>query len=131
MIGPLETFSLLQAGGGPFATVRVIQYKGRKAVLKDYSRSRPIFRHTCGAYMTRREAAAYHQIHDIPGIPRFHGCVGRDGLLLEYIDGRNALQSPPSSFDPGFFLQLSEILSAIRARGVLHCDVVRNVCRTP
>jgi hypothetical protein len=105
----------------------LVEYGGKLAVLKDYSGSGPFFRKTCGAYLASREAAAYRRLAGVRGVPRLLGCAGRDGLLLEYFPGRNCRDQQHYAVTPAFFDELRDILTRVRAAGVLHMDVKRNV----
>lgn len=51
-------------------------------------------------------------------------------MLLEHIEGRRATACEPTTFTAAFFDELRGILAHLRARGVLHGDVKRNVMRT-
>jgi serine/threonine protein kinase len=106
--------------------LRLVESQGVSAVLKDYSSSRWWFRHTVGWLLAVREAAAYRALRDVPGVPRLLTGVSWDGLLLEYVDGPNCRKAA-GPWTPLFFQQLSELLRAVRQRGVLHLDVKRNV----
>jgi hypothetical protein len=122
---------MLRPGKGGQATLQLVEYRGTLAVLKDYSASGPFFRKTCGAYLASREAAAYRRLAGVRGVPRLLGRAGRDGLLLEYFPGRNCRDERPSAVTPAFFDELRDILTVVRAAGVLHMDVKRNVLIAP
>jgi hypothetical protein len=118
---------VLRPGKGEQAALRLVEYRGTLAVLKDYSDSGAVFRRTCGAYLARREAAAYRRLAGVRGVPRLLGHAGRDGLLLEYCPGWNCREGQHSAVTPAFFDELRDILAVVRAAGVLHLDVKRNV----
>lgn len=122
---------VLRRGGGAFASLRVVNCKGELFLQKDFSRSGALFRRTFGAYMIRRETAAYRRLKGISGVPRLLGRMGRDCLLLQYVEGRNCEALSGCDFPHDFFDRLRIILCAVRARGVLHGDIRRNVLVTP
>ena len=122
---------LLSTGSAGRATVRVVDHQGTLAVLKDFSSSSAGFRRVCGAYLARREAAAYRRLRGVTGVPRLLRRVRPDGLLIEYMEGRNCVEIGGGDLAPAFFADLQSILRDVRARGVLHGDVKRNVVCTP
>lgn len=117
----------LRGGSRAIAELEVVDHRGQSALLKTFRHSSPLFRTICGAWMCRREAAAYNRIGPLQGVPRLLGRVGRDGLLLEFIAGHNCRDAGASSIGKEFFDELVELLKKVRARGVLHGDVKRNV----
>lgn len=123
----LRRLLFIRQGAGAVAHIElVIDGEGRRAVLKSFCHRGQLFRRTVGAYMARREVAAYRRLGRLEGIPRLYGVVGCDGILLEHVDcdvpDRHAGGPPPE-----FFRQLSSLLERVRALGVLHGDVCRNV----
>lgn len=122
---------VLRAGGRFAARLRIVEFEEKPAVLKDYGASPPLFRRIAGRLMAQRELAAYSRVRGIDGIPRLLGRVEGDGLLLEYVDGCNCLETTSADLPPSFFTDLRSILVQLRARGVLHGDVRNNVIVTP
>jgi hypothetical protein len=122
--------AVLRGGSGVRAVLQVVERRGQRALRKDFSSASPCVRRTTGALMMRRERAAYRRLDGVPGVPRLLGPAGCDGLLLEHIQGRDATACAPTAFTAAFFDELHGILANLRARGVLHGDVKRNVMRT-
>ena len=93
-----------------------------KAVIKFY-RTQPF----CGlplAWLGRfsrdHEQAIYATLADVAGVPRWLGCVGEAGCVIEYVDG-----APVDHFDPvpaGHFDRMHAIFDAVHARGVAYVD---------
>jgi hypothetical protein len=129
--GWFPVLAVLREGGGVHASLRLVDYHGTPAVLKDYGKCRWPFRVTCGAFLCRRESAAYRRVGHIASVPRFLGRVGIHGLLLEYVAGPNCREAPGRTFPPAFFDDLRAVLATVRARGVAHQDVKRNVLVSP
>ncbi len=129
--GPWPETGVLRPGGRVSARLRIVEFEGQPAVLKDYGASPALFRSVVGRLMTQREIAAYRRLRGVEGIPRLIGRVGRDGLLLESLDGRNCLEAGDADLPASFFTGLRSILAQLRARGVLHGDVRNNVVVTP
>lgn len=126
----LRIVGLLRPGGEFRAVLRVVEHRGGFAVLKDYSYSRWLFRHTVGAFLAAREACAYRAVAGLQGVPRLLRRVGLHGLLLEYVAGDNCRETETGRCSHAFFEQLGALLQAVRQRGVLHLDVKRNVLRS-
>jgi len=122
-----KVIETLQAGGPVFAVVRVVEHETGRAILKDFSRSTWVFQQSFGRFLAALEARAYRRLQGVAGIPRLIRRTSPDGLLLEYIAGTNCLDAGPDSFSQEFFDQVGELLSEVRARGVLHCDVGGNL----
>ena len=127
----LPVVRVLRRGGGAFASLRLVKCRGGVALLKDFSCSSAFFRRTLGAYMVHREVAAYRRLKGISGVPRLIGSTGRNGLLLEYVEGLNCETLSGYNFPQDFFDRLLRILKTLRTRGVLHGDIRRNVLITP
>ena len=117
----------VQEGGGVFAVVRLVEYAGGEAILKDFSRSPRLFRSSFGALLTAHETRAYRRLDGAPGVPRLIRRIGRDGLLVQCVAGVNCRDAAPNDLTQGFFDAALELFSRVRARGVLHMDIGRNL----
>ena len=92
-------------------------------IVKDFAGRGPWVRRL-GRLQIRREAAAYHWLEGVLGIPAFVGRVDPWALAIERIDGERlafAVLRPEDG--PGHVAQLRTILDAIHARGVVHNDL--------
>lgn len=110
-------------GGGSRPDVLLIEVDGKRAVLKDYSRADPAFRRWVGPLSARREARALARLEGVHGVPKLIGSVGRDALLLEYIEGTSAKQLGPGALPADFFVKFYQLIDGIHHRGVAHCDL--------
>ncbi len=134
-LGHGRVLRTLRSGGGAKATLRLVEYAGGVAVLKDYSACARLFRWVCGRFLARREARAYRHADGVPGVVRCFGRVGGDGLLLEFAAGGNCRaecgasteDTPSRRLTLEFFDELRQNLGRLRAAGVLHLDLKRNV----
>jgi hypothetical protein len=74
-----------------------------------------------GKISVRHEGRLYRMLHDIPGIPRFIGLIGKTGFGHEFIAGRQLdRQDRPND---EFFDRLKGILEAIHARNASYVDL--------
>jgi len=73
-----------------------------------------------GRWICSHEQDIYRHLANLPGVPRWVGCVDDTTYAIEYIDAQ-----PLDHFDtapPGFFDRLAEIFRLMHARGVAYCD---------
>jgi len=101
----------------------VVEIEGLRAVVKDYRPCGWLLRTVFGPLLIRREDAIYRCLEGCPGVPRSLGRVDRQALAVEYIAGRNAGEYADGTLPPEFFEHLQEVVDAIHARGVVHCDL--------
>lgn len=120
---------VMRAGTPARAELTLIDHGGRVALLKSYDHTPWLFRWTIGRRLTRREAAAYRALAGIRGVPGLLERRGSTALVVELVDGRSCFACRPNEFDAAFFDRLTELLGHLRARGVLHGDIKRNVIR--
>src|SRR3990172_9551284 len=118
-----HTRKVFRHGGGTRPDVRLVEFDGKPAVLKDYAHSDPWFRRLVGPLSARREARALRQLEGAPGVPRLLATLGKDALLLEYIPGTSARELKRGAFRPEFFERFYRLIADIHRRGVAHCDL--------
>ncbi|MBN2450463.1 MAG: protein kinase family protein [Lentisphaeria bacterium] len=99
-------------------------------VLKTFRRRWWCARVLFTRWTLRREAAAMRRLEGLRGVPALHGMVGRDSMLMEFVEGEGTLtdsrelrpeQYPP----PDFFRRLAALVQALHDRGVCHGDMRR------
>lgn len=74
-----------------------------------------------GAWLAHREASLYEAAQGIEGVPRFHGCVGRTGIVHAFVAG-HPLQRD-ERVDADFFPRLERLLDALHGRGIAYVDL--------
>ena len=116
----IKTF---RQGGGSRPDVLLIEVGRRRAVLKDYTQADPWFRRLVGPLSVRREARALTRLQGVDGVPRLIRVVGRDALLMEYIEGVNAKQLKPGSLSSDFFVKFYRLVDDVHRHGIAHCDL--------
>lgn len=105
------------------ADLLLLDFRGHRVAVKDYS-PRPFWiRNTVGRFLVRRECAAYTAAGAVPGLPRFLGRLGPFALATDWIDARSLRDRQGESIDQGVFLVLEGILNALHARGVALGDL--------
>lgn len=121
----------MREGTGTQASLALIHYAGRTALLKSFDHTSGLFRRLAGTRLIDREATAYARLEGVEGVPRMLDRPGRTSLIVTLVDGLSCGACRPDQLDAVFFDQLAAVLAATRARGVLHGDVKRNVIRAP
>jgi hypothetical protein len=101
----------------------LVEMRDARAVVKDYRPCGWLLREVFGPKLLGREEAIYRVLEGCPGVPRVVGRVDRQALAVEYIEGRNAGEYADGTLPPEFFTRLREVVDAIHARGVVHCDL--------
>ena len=108
------------------ARVRVVEYEGRRAILKDVSRQRPLARFTFARFLIAREFCLYRALDGLEGVPRAYRMLDKDAFLIEHVDARPAARrfvSRELRRDPAFYDRFLRLVDALHARGVAHLDL--------
>lgn len=95
----------------------------RPVVVKDVSRTTPLFRYTLGRLFIRREERIYQRLDGMPFVPRYLGRLDKDAIILERIEATPIQRFRGDEIDPAFFDQLQECVAALHERGVVHMDL--------
>ena len=101
----------------------LVEVEERRAVVKDYRPCGWLLRTWFGPWLIAREETIYRCLEGCPGVPRLMGRVDRHALAVEHIAGHNAGEYADGTLPPEFFTRLQEVVDAIHARGVVHCDL--------
>jgi serine/threonine protein kinase len=108
------------------AVVDLVEFAGRKVVVKDLlPRAWPV-RLFLGPWQLDREECAYRALAGVPGTPAFLGRLDRQAIALEYVPGLTLASVRPGELKVEFFDRLDGLLAAIHARGVAHGDLHRH-----
>ncbi len=104
----------------------VVEENGIRAVVKDFSVNKFLFRNLAGRFLVWRESKAYRRLIGLDGVPRLYKVIDGLALVFEAIPGRN-LESlgPKTRLPDSFFDALNELVDRFHQRGVAHCDLKR------
>lgn len=116
----------LARGSGTRADILLVEYNGQRAVVKDYLGRDYLFRTLMGRWLIGREHRAYRALAGVKGIPGYCHRVDAFALAVEHVEGRSCAQLRPGELGPEFFTKLRDIVDAIHARGVAHCDLKKD-----
>ncbi|MDH4069205.1 MAG: hypothetical protein OEV30_02160 [Ignavibacteria bacterium] len=109
------------------ASLYRVRFHDTEFILKDFSSESGTILRMLGRFFAWRESCAYRRLGGIPGIPRFHGRVGRHAILIELLDGTNSDELGPGCVGEVFFEETRRCLDAILDRGVIHYDMGHNI----
>ena len=113
--------------GAPFkADVMVVDVGGGEMVVKDFA-GRAWWRRLIGRLEVSRECRAYAYLGPMPWFPAFLGCVDKDALAVEKIDGVALARAADSEENRDRYLaQLRSAMERLGELGFLHLDARSN-----
>ncbi|OQY43060.1 MAG: hypothetical protein B6240_13335 [Desulfobacteraceae bacterium 4572_87] len=117
---------ILREGTNTRPTIRIVEENGIRAVVKDFSGNRFLFRNIVGRFLIWREAKAYGKLQGIKGVPDFYGVMDGLALAVQEIPGRNLENLEKEMHLPHtFFESMETLVNAFHLRGLAHCDLKR------
>ncbi len=123
---PAVSCGVLRKASNTRPTIWIVERNGIRAVVKDFSKNRFLFRNTVGRFLIWREAKAYRKLRGIKGVPEFYGVIGGLALVVEEIPGRNLENLEKEMHLPHtFFESMETLVNAFHQRGLAHCDLKR------
>ena len=113
--------------GAPFkADVMVVDVGDGEMVVKDFAR-RAWWRRLIGRLEVSRECRAYTYLGPMPWFPAFLGCIDRDALAVEKIDGVALARAADGEENRDRYLaQLRSSMERLGELGFLHLDARSN-----
>jgi tRNA A-37 threonylcarbamoyl transferase component Bud32 len=123
---PQKQCGILRKPSSTRPTIWMIEDNGLRAVVKDFSANRFLFRNTVGRFLTWRESKAYRRVGTLRGVPSFYGTIGGLALLIEAVSGRSVENLEKEGRLPeSFFDELEDLVDRVHRRGQAHCDLKR------
>ena len=86
---PALSCGVLRKASNTRPTIWIIEKNGIRAVVKDFSGNRFLFRNIVGRFLIWREAKAYGKLSGIKGVPAFFGVMDGLALAVQEIPGRS------------------------------------------
>lgn len=74
-----------------------------------------------GRHLARREWEIYHELQDVPGVPRCYDLHGQTGLIHAFVEG-HPLQRQ-ERVDDAFFSRLENLLGELHRRRIAYVDL--------
>jgi len=118
-----HTTELFRAGRYWQPDLFIVQWQGRRYIVKDYRARPPVYRWSVGMLATCREAKNYTRLAGATGIPAFGGRIDQYALAVEFIPGRNADRFKKGELPAAFFTELRSIIQGVHDRGVVLGDL--------
>lgn len=104
----------------------LVEEKGMKVVVKDFSRNRFFYRNVFGRFLIWREEKAYRRLKNLEGVPKYYGTIEGLAIITEFIDGKHLKQvEKERKLSPSVFSRLERLIKDFHARGIAHCDLKR------
>ena len=123
---PAASCGVLRKASNTRPTIWIVEKNGVRAVVKDFSENRFLFRNIVGRFLIWREAKAYGKLRGIKGVPEFCGVIGGLALAIEEIPGRSLENLEKEMRLPHtFFESMETLVNAFHQRGLAHCDLKR------
>jgi serine/threonine protein kinase len=123
---PAASCGVLRKASNTRPTIWIVEKNGVRAVVKDFSENRFLFRNIVGRFLIWREAKAYGKLSGIKGVPEFYGVIGGLALAIEEIPGRSLENLEKEMHLPHtFFESMETLVNAFHQRGLAHCDLKR------
>ena len=124
---PRKQCAILRRSTNTRPAIWVIEEKGVKAVVKDFSTGRFLFRNTIGRFLVWRESKAYGKLENVKGVPSLYRVLGGLALVIEKIPGKNLEELEDKvEISAGFFDALKDQVDRFHERGIAHCDLKRS-----
>ena len=123
---PLRRCSVLRKPSSTRPTLWVVEDNGVRAVVKDFSANRFLYRNTTGRFLIWRESKAYNRLRGLKGVPTLYRVIDGLALVIEEIPGESleGLEKK-KKLSREFFEELRELVERIHKRGLAHCDLKR------
>jgi tRNA A-37 threonylcarbamoyl transferase component Bud32 len=123
---PEKQCGILRRHSNTRPMICVVEENGVRAVVKDFSTGRFVFRNTIGRFLVWREAKAYKKLRNIKGIPALYRIIDGLALVMEEIPSNNleGLETERKLPDK-FFDDLKCLVDKCHERGLAHCDLKR------
>jgi len=125
---------ILKSGSALNALVSTVATPAELRVVKDFSRSPFLIRHTLGRFLIRREYATLRRLQGLAGVPvdpvRLHAFA----ISYRFAPGETlaTLLESRAVVEQTFFPALEQLVAGLHARGFVHLDLRngRNMLRT-
>lgn len=123
---PTSNCGVLRKASNTRPIIWIVEENGVRAVVKDFSGNRFLFRNIVGRFLIWREAKAYGKLQGIKGVPLFYGVMEGLALAVQEIPGRNLENLEKEMHLPHtFFESMETLVNAFHERGLAHCDLKR------
>jgi RIO-like serine/threonine protein kinase len=103
-----------------------VEENGVRAVVKDFSGTRFLFRNVVGRFLIWREGKALRRLEHTHGVPRLYRIIQGVALVAEEVRGRPLEGvTDRKEITATFFADLKDLVERFHRKGVAHCDLKR------
>ena len=121
---PKNNGGLLRHPSNTRPAIWAVKENGVRAVVKDFSHCKFLYRNIIGRFLIWRESKAYRRLRGLRGVPTLYRVIDGLALVIEEIPGgalkRHAKETRLST---AFFDQLQKTTNSFHRRGLAHCDL--------
>lgn len=114
---------VLNIGNARNPDVYLVEYAGRKIVVKDFAPRAAWVRRSIGPWLVRREVRAYRALAGHFAVPALLGEIDALAFAIEYRPGRHISRRLRGKVTPKFVDELTRAIAEMHARGVVHFDL--------
>jgi len=123
---PKRNCGILRKPASTRPVIWVVEEDGVRAVVKDFSINRPLFRNIFGRFLVWRESRAYRRLTGVDGVPTLYRVIDGLALVVEEIRGKSMENLENEMLLPeSFFNSMKDLVDRCHKRGVAHCDLKR------
>jgi RIO-like serine/threonine protein kinase len=123
---PRKQRGILRNPSSTRPTLWVVEEDGVRAIVKDYSSNRFLYRNIVGRFLIWRESKAYRRLRGLEGTATFYRAIDGLALVIEEVSGKNMEELEKGERLPeDFFEELRALAGRIHRRGLAHCDLKR------
>ena len=118
--------SVLRKESSTRPVIWLVEENGVRAVIKDFSTKKFLFRNIIGRFLVWREGKAYKRLKGMKGVPTLYRIIDGLALVIEEIPGRTLENLEKEMKLPeDFFDALKDLVNSFHKRGLAHCDLKR------
>jgi serine/threonine protein kinase len=123
---PRRQCGVLRGPSSTRPTLWVVEEDGVRAIVKDYSLNRFLYRNIIGRFLIWRESKAYRRLRGLEGTATFYRVIDGLALIIAEVSGKNMEELEKDEMLPeDFFKELRALAGSIHRRGLAHCDLKR------
>lgn len=107
------------------ADIYTLDWNGRPAVLKDFSRRPWLVRILWARAIAGREVRALRRLAGIRGVPQIFGAAGPEAFILELMQADRLPKTDTTPPPDSYWADARRLIGEMHARGVAHGDLRR------
>ena len=121
---PKSSGGLLRHPSKTRPAIWAVEENGVRAVVKDFSHCKFLYRNIIGRFLIWRESKAYRRLRGLRGVPTLYRVMDGLALVLEEIAGRRLKKNEKNiKLSEAFFDIFEDMVSGFHRRGLAHCDL--------